>query len=80
MNTVVLVALASAAFMFAIYVAVTLSCIERDIKRERDERRELRDEFWEHCRDAQAAYRALGLEKTPKKNPEWVVAAPRAKP
>lgn len=70
------VACIAIALMF-VFVASTLARLERRLLEEIDERRELRDEFRTHFWDAHAAFRALGLTKTQKKDSEWVKADPQ---
>lgn len=59
-------------FGLCVYVVGTLAWLGRRLADERDELRALRDDFLKHSWDAHAAFRVLGLQKTPKKDSEWV--------
>lgn len=54
--------------------SVRLASLQRDLSDAQDQLRDMRKTYWDLYMDSHAAFRAAGLTKTPRKDPEWVKA------
>jgi hypothetical protein len=57
-----------------VYLAFALARVERQLTDSKDELRDVRKMYWDLYIDAHAAFRAMGLTKTPAQDPQWVKA------